>query len=100
VLTKGEVQVLLVARIQAVLESCNSHHINHVEGQIKALLAVLNNGEIPDYDVEDVRSILDAAGIPHVKTRTGWEVPEAWMEKHGATINEDGIVDHPKLGEW
>jgi hypothetical protein len=100
-LTEGEVRVLIVKRLMAACDSCNSYHINHVEGQIRGLLAVLNDGKKFDSD-GDCRRILEAAGIPwepHPKDENGWRVPDEWFAQHGATVNGDD-VDHPKLTEW
>lgn len=100
-LTHDEIQVLVVIRLMAACDSCNSRHINHVEGQLRGLLAVLNDGKKFDSD-GDCRAVLDAAGIPwtpHPKDDKGWSVPNDWLAKRGCTI-EGNNVFHPKLMEW
>lgn len=100
-LTKEEIQVLIVKRLMAACDSCNSHHINHVEGQIRALLAVLNDGKKSPSD-GDCRGVLTAAGVPwepHPDDPAGWNVPNAWLEERGCKI-DGNRVSHPKLAEW
>lgn len=102
-LTKEETEVLLVLRILAAHDSCNSYHINHVEGQIRALTAVLTGGESPPTG-SDTIVYLDAVGIPwgpHPDSPDGggWNIEEQWFLDRGCEF-EDGRITHPKFGSW
>ena len=94
-LTKEEIQVLIVHRLIAACDSCNSHHINRVEGQIEGLVAALNDGKICRSG-GDVRTILKAADIPYEDTEDGgWDVGEEWMIERGCDVSGSSIK-HPR----
>ena len=105
-LTKSEIQVLIVMRLLAACKSCNAVFI---EGQIIGLLAVLTGGKRYESD-GDCRKILNKAEIPwdsHPDDEDGWIVPEKWLLKNGCTIEDDpndeeaSIIKYPKkLKEW
>jgi len=78
-LTEPQIKALLVARIIACTDSCNSFHINHVSGQIRALLAVLTDGSHPTTS-SDTPTILRLAGIPFTLDDDGWEVDDEWLK--------------------
>lgn len=99
-LTKEEIQVLVVLRIFAALDSCNSYHANHVHGQIKALVAVLNGGE--PIESEKAVDYLDAAGIPtkpHPESKDGFVIPSDWLVERGCII-EGTRISHPNFKRW
>lgn len=98
-LTENEIRVLILHRVMAACDSCNGHFINHVEGQIRGLLAVLTDGKNIDMD-DSIRHILDVAGIPwEDRADGGWNVPDEWCIANGCTVDDDEI-EHPKLAEW
>jgi hypothetical protein len=98
-LTEDEIRVLIVKRLMAACDSCNGHHINHVEGQIRALLAVLRGGKKVDLS-GDCTQVLDAAGIPWQKNgKEGWSVSDKWLRARGCTGKDDEVT-HPKLMDW
>lgn len=95
-LSKKEIRALIVIRLQAITDSCSSHHINHVEGQIRALCAVLNDGKAPPATGNAV-DYLTAAGIPHSVYADGsCSYAEDWCYEHGIKLKENKLV-HPKF---
>lgn len=100
-LTEEQVKSLLVVRVMACLGSCNSHHINHCEGQIRALLAVLTGKRPPR--VTDAVQTLTLAGIPcRDDGEGGFVLDDDWLEAHGFTFTrgEDDDVSHPDFPKW
>jgi hypothetical protein len=100
-------ETLLVLRIEAGADSCNSHHINHVEGQIRGLAAILRNGETPPAHFHyDLTVILDWAGVPHTKDKDGIHWHEDWLTQHGFKViphhtGDPNLarIEHPTLGK-
>lgn len=97
-LSEEEVRTLIALRVSAMCHSCNSHHISHVEGQIRGLMAVLTGEPPPTFN--DAYEILDMAGIPyHKKAHSTFDWNEKWLKAHG--INDDrGLLHHPKFESW
>lgn len=94
-LSHDEIQVLLVHRVFAAIDSCNSHHINHVKGQISAILAILGDGKKPLFC--DAVDALRVGGVPVIDREDGgFDVPDEWLIERGCRI-EDGAVLHPKF---
>jgi hypothetical protein len=99
-LSRDEIQCLVFMRLLVCSESCNSFHINQVDGQIRALLCVLNDGKVIQPG-GDARMVLDTAGIPWKPNGpTGWYVDDDWLRERGCKVDVYGIVSHPKLGAW
>jgi hypothetical protein len=100
---RKDIQSLVVYRILKCVESCNSYHINHVMGQIKSLVVVLNDGDI-SFNTEDIREVLTAAGIPWKphpdNPKNGWYIPRGWLKKRGFKVSQHGSVSHPKFNDW
>ena len=94
-LTEKEIRALIVWRIARCSESCNSFHINHVDGQIRGLTAVLNNG-VPIHSRATTMDVLDYIGVPY--TMDGDEVlfSDEWMQEHGFT---DDNMRHDTFGD-
>lgn len=108
-LTKDEIQVLIVKRVFALCDGAN----DEIHREIQALLAVLNDGRrLP---VNSVTRVLDAAGIPYAldKKPDGirFDVPEEWLKARGAIVTPEELdengevevesqVEHPKLKDW
>jgi len=99
---KEELKAMLVARIYICCTSCNSYHINHVEGQIRALLSAVTDGASP-MSLQHNRPalVLKEAGIPFTETKEGAEIDEQWLKDHGFT-NTSGkqTPNHPKYSHW
>ena len=105
-LTEEQVKSLLVCRIEATAGSCNSYHINHCEGQIRALVAVLTGKPPPPHIGHDILGALDLVGVPYHKLDGGqfaWDEP--WLLAYGfqtikgATPEQDQIK-HPFFILW
>lgn len=100
-LTREEIQALIVHRVFACCASCNSHHITTVIGQIRGLLAVLNDGEtILGHEADFAWNVLEAAGVPHTRDGNGWQVPDEWMLAAGFrpdSLAEGSTPSHPKF---
>jgi hypothetical protein len=82
-------------RVQAATGSCNSHHINRVEGQIEGLLAALT-GERPAIGRAN-SEILRAASIPFTLDGEFVIYDDAWLAKMGFECADDGDLSHPKF---
>ena len=99
-LDSNDIQCIVVLRIFEAVDSCNSYHINHTEGQVRALCAVLNNG-VPPEATGDIRSYLRSAQIPFNETiEGGWDIPNKWLLEKGFTLKDGERVSHPKFGKW
>jgi len=94
-LTQIEIEALLVLRMNASSESCNSHHINHCSGQIRALTAVLK-GE-PIHSRAQTSEVCDYVGIPHTTEDDQVVFDEEWLEDHGFV---GGDLQHEKFRSW
>lgn len=95
-LNEKEIKALLLCRIEAVSDSCNSYHINHVSGQIRALISVIT-GEIPPI-TEDTADIFDILKIPYETGDDGrLEVPDSWLLDHGFDAPKDKKIHHPRF---
>lgn len=103
--TESEIRATIMARVETLSDSCNTFHQGCVEGQIRALLWVLN-GEVPHASqMDSLESILKLAGIPYVVRDDGYvEYDVAWLVAHGFTV--DGIGDDAEIqspafvGQW
>lgn len=92
-----EIRSLILCRVIAALDSCNSHHINHCEGQIRALVAVLTGAVPPSFS--NMAEILDAAGIPYERREGNWiEYDDEWLSAHGFEVEDDSVT-HPRFSE-
>ena len=97
-LSVKQIKATIVQRIIVADSSCNSHHLNCVEAQLRALVYVLGEGDRPPVFRGDVESVCEAAGIPiedNGDGTVGW--PEAWLREHGFEIDGDD-TSHPTLG--
>lgn len=105
-LTADQVRALIVTRIVDTSDSCNSYHLGHVSGQLRALVAVLNDGTPAHaHCCDDLRDLLRAAQIPY-RDLPGGEIdflPE-WLVEHGFEIDgdpddPDSTIRHPVFSE-
>lgn len=97
-ISEEEIRSLIVCRIIAANGSCNSHHISHVEGQIRGMIAVLT-GEAPPSFHGEVTDMCAAAGIPVEKNGDGTVgFPREWLESHGFTLKGD-YISHPRFSK-
>jgi hypothetical protein len=102
-LTREQIETLLIFRIETIIRSCNENHIIHVEGQIRALLAVLT-GEVPPLNSGPVK-ILRLAGIP-VRVEGGkFFYDDEWLISRGFQMTvgeevEDLRTRHPDYRHW
>jgi len=92
-LNQEQVQALIVCRLLATEGTCNSFHIGHVEGQLRALAAVLNDGQpaAPQCG-HDLAEYLAEVGIPYTlddKQNILWD--EQWMQDHCFTAEPNPI---------
>lgn len=84
-LNEKELRALILCRVLAANDQCNSHYINHAQGQFRALLAVLTGECPPNVDIDSPMAILDAAGIPYrydKDTEMCW-FEKDWLKEHG-----------------
>lgn len=80
------VRATIVARAGACSDSCNSHHINHVLGQIRGLAWALLGRDIGDCC--NVGDVFSACGIPfEIGADDKVSVPSAWLAEH--RLSED-----------
>lgn len=82
-----EIKALIVCRIYKALDSGSSSHVNAVRQQIKALIAVLNDGAAPDVP-DHVPDILDLIDVPYVEYDDTLDIDPNWLAEHG--IDDDG----------
>lgn len=94
-LTQIEVEALLVLRMNASSGSCNSHHINHCGGQLRALTAVLK-GE-PIHSRAMSAEILEYVGISFTIDGDQVVFDPDWLDEHGFVGNN---LEHEKFGNW
>lgn len=102
-LTEKQIKALVVLRIIACADSCGSNQISHIDGQIRALAAVLRDGVPPPAAFGgDTAKMLDYAGIPYYRNvdRTiGF--PEEWLTEHGFIVDGDDFHYHDRnFGSW
>jgi len=98
-ISEEEVKALIVGRIITATESCNSHHISCVQGQIRGLIAVLTGTRPPVHD--DIRDILDLIGVPYrLCGEDAFDFDEPWMIAHGFTKRGDDDWNGPGVNEW
>jgi len=96
-LSQEQIKATIVQRILVANKSCNSHHIEAIHNQVRALLYVLGDGAKPirSYSVVDICS---AAGIPTITNEDDTiGFPEDWLVDHGFIVNGDEI-SHPIFG--
>ena len=100
-LTADEIRVLIVLRIQAAMDSCNSSHINNCKGQIRALVSVLNDVK-PCPSSNLATDMLRAAGIPFTETDDQFDIDGDWLIEHGCKLEGEngGNVSHAKFSGW
>ncbi len=96
-MTREQVEALLVMRIVARQDNCNSYHGNHVDGQIRALVAVLTGQTPPKFDT--VYEIFDLVGIPYDRDENGWSLPDEWLKQRGFGVPHDDYI-HPDIKGW
>lgn len=96
-LTKHDIEALLVWRIWKCSQSCNSAHISQVIGQIEGLAAVLRDG-VP-CRADDIGAILAHVGIPFMQPDIGKiEFDGPWMADHGFVLDEKtDTYSHPRF---
>lgn len=95
-----DIRCLILLRLWHAYDTCNSGHLTHVEGQIRALLTCLN-GEIEPPLSGQARDILDRAGIPWQPLgKEGFKLDDDWLRRHGFELDEDDeeYLEHPRLG--
>lgn len=94
-----QVRALIVARIDSTAGSCNSYHIGHVMGQLRALVAVLNDGKPgPANSDDDLRRILREAKIPfRDQPDNRIDFPPDWLIEHGFEISGDSTDPNSKI---
>lgn len=99
-LSEKEVRALLYCRVVVREETCNSWHGSHVEGQIRALIAVLTREPPPRLN-GSVMQVFDLAGIPFVPCpddTSKIDVPDEWMLSHGFEKRGDDYR-HPEFSD-
>ena len=101
-LSEEQIRAMIVARFLRMAGSCNDHHINQLEDQIRALIAVLNDGKMPPIS-KSVRAYCRAAGVPVLRrgSETGWS--DEWLLEHGferKRAGDDSTWYHPTLENW
>lgn len=102
-LSEEEIRNLIIHRVFAAANSCSSYHINHVEGQIKALLVVLTGKSPEDIDSSNCIAILQTAGVPVVAKDGGWAIDTEWLEARGFDCGNGGMdvsISHPEIVGW
>jgi hypothetical protein len=102
-LTKKQIKALIVIRSIACTKSCNSHHINHVMGQVRALASVLKGVEPPQFNT--LMEAFDFCDISYGLNPNGTVgFPSKWLERHGFIVDEkhaDGFrYKDPSFGSW
>ena len=95
-LTEEEVRSLLACRVQVCSKSCNRGTINHIDGQIRALLAVLNGVPPPGVEDGSTAEVFLAAGIPFTDDGERVLVDPAWLAAHGFDLYVDNL-HHPRF---
>lgn len=96
-LTPDEIRILIVLRLESLDGNCNSSRTNHVEGQLRGLLAAL--GCLPPMSSGDARQILRDAEIPFSEDGGMYQVDEVWCRRMGFSNpeTEDDRLEHPKF---
>lgn len=100
-LNAEEIRALIVCRLAATEKSYCSEHAMACNGQVRALLAVLN-GVPPPGLTEDIVLTLEAAGIPYVLLDGDMvDFDEAWLLAHGFVIDLDdpAKISHPVFSQ-
>lgn len=99
-LDREQIKALVVCRLLAAEESCNSHHLDCVEQQIRTLLAVLTDGDPPVLH-GNARIVLKTAEIPFRDCDGGFEFEydDDWLKAHGFKTKDGDIVETP-FGGW
>jgi hypothetical protein len=94
-LSDDDLRILIFLRSEAASESCNSYHINRVEGQIQGLLAALI-GKYPGV-LSTVDDVFTAAGIPFSKDGNFITYDDEWLTKMGFEFDDEDVHGHPKF---
>ncbi len=92
-LTAEEIRALIVARLQDD-SSIPPINADRLEGELRALCAVLSGGDPPPR-TNSITTFLDAAKIPYTMKGTMVDFPADWLRTHGFSIDEDDAVHHP-----
>ena len=97
-LTPDEIRILIVLRLESLQGNCNSFHTNHVEGQLRGLLAAL--GCLPPYATGDACQVLRDAEIPFAEDGETYQVDEDWCRRMGfANPETEGLLKHWQFPE-
>ena len=91
-MTAEEIRALIVARMQ---DEGTFGRINadRLEGELRALCAVLNGGNPPPL-TDSLTPFLDAAQIPYTMKGRLVDFDADWYRAHGFTIDEDDKIHH------
>ena len=92
-MSPDDIRALIVARLQQS-DQCNSYFLNHLEGQIRALIAILLGGEPPPSGRGDLRVYLEAAQIPFSIVGEQIDFPDDWLRARGFSIRGN-TIHHP-----
>lgn len=95
-----QIRALIYRRVNVCSESCNSYHMIQCIGEIRGMLAVLNDGDpLVHKHMTHWSKVLDGAGIPYVTNTDGsLFVTDDWVLSHGFDADGKPVAEWLKKG--
>ena len=95
-LTKEEIQTLIVCKVLAARGESQNHILNHVSGQVRAWIGVIASVPPPYNDY--LPDLLDMAEIPFIDEEYGdISFDRNWMIERGFDLSDPQNPKHPKF---
>lgn len=95
-LSKLDCQILIVIKILQAKGETRSYLINHISGQIRALIGVISEKAPPFNDY--LPDLLKLADIPHIDG-DDVQFDNEWLEMAGFDLRDPENPKHPKFNE-
>ena len=97
-LDKKQCQIFIVSKILQGRGETHSHILNHLSGQIRALVAVISGTPAPFNDF--LPDLLEMADIPYTDYGNGdFGFELSWLEQMGFDLSDPQNPRHPKYDE-
>lgn len=96
-LNKKECQIFIVSKIFQAKGETRPNVLNHLSGQIRALVAVIS--EIPAPFNDYLPDLLDFVGIPFTEEEGDIAFDVEWLKEVGFDLSDPFNPIHPKFNE-
>jgi len=96
-LSKEQCQIFIVSKILQAKGETHAHVLNHLSGQIRALVAVISQRPTPFNDY--LPDLLEMAGIPYMDEEGDVAFSMEWLAQMGFDLSDPYNPRHPKFNE-